>query len=262
MEPHLSVHGIGRMLLCLCLLVLFGIVPAAGAESVVKGALDGRSFVVERGRMGEPPFGQDLYIFQGGRFRSVSCDRFGCEGPYTSSVNGDAVIFAADLESADHGTMHWEGMVRDDDIEVRYTVTGPPRWYERSPGPAKYWGRSVPVTSPGNAATGSMLDGKAFVIETGGVGKEADHNDIILFSDGYFVSTRCEDGGFRGKAYFATEDGDAIRFRGEVASPEKGTMIWEGSVRGDIMEGTMKWTYEKWFWTIEREYWYRGRRVE
>ncbi|GAB4366223.1 MAG: hypothetical protein Kow00128_09450 [Deltaproteobacteria bacterium] len=232
------------------------------AQPGSKGLLDGRSFLVERGRRGKPPFGKDLYRFEDGIFRSVSCDRFGCQGPYSARREGDSILFTAVFESESLGTMHWEGKVSGDSIEVRYSGTEPARWYERAPKTVPFWGRSVPPKPPGSGKALNPLEGVAFVIDTGGTGKDADHNDILLFSGGTFVSTRCEDGGFRGKSYTTTREGGSIRFRGEVESPEKGRMVWEGTVRGDAVEGTMRWTYRKWFWTFDREYWYRGRRAE
>lgn len=261
-DTHPSGIYLAGIVVCLFLLPVFGLLPGATARAGAQGGLDGRAFLVERGRKGEPPFGKDLYVFEQGRFRSVSCDRFGCEGPYTSSASRDSITFVADIQSADHGAMHWEGTVRGDNIEVRYTGSDPSQGYGSSPRPAEYWGRSVPELFTDRSAPEKRLEGKAFIILTGGVGQQADHNDILFFSHGVFVSTRCEDGGFRGKTYTAFEDRDGIRFRGEVEHPEKGTMIWEGTVHGDRMEGKMRWTYEKWYWTIDREYWYRGRLVE
>lgn len=102
------------------------------------------------------------------------------------------------------------------------------------------------------------LDGKVFVTQSGEKGKPASNKDTFVFRDGRFLSEGCNPWGFGDAPYRATVDGDAIRFHAETHSPTHGNMVWTGIVRGDTIEATNVWTRERWYWTIKREYWYRG----
>lgn len=106
----------------------------------------------------------------------------------------------------------------------------------------------------------SALDGKTFVAQSGEKGKQAGSKDTIVFRNGRFLSEGCTPFGFGDAPYRATVDGAAIRFHAETRSPTHGTMVWDGIVRGDAIEGTYLWTRERWYWNIKREYWYKGQR--
>jgi len=93
-------------------------------------------------------------------------------------------------------------------------------------------------------------------------GKKADHEDIISFRDGRFISEGCVKYGFEEKTFTATADGDAIRFLAENVSPKLGIMLWEGNVKGDDIEATSTWIRDRWYWKIKKEYWYRGKLKE
>ena len=41
-----------------------------------------------------------------------------------------------------------------------------------------------------------------------------------------------------------------------------GAMIWEGTVRGDAVDATARWIDKRWYWTIDRMYWFRGKLLE
>ena len=122
---------------------------------------------------------------------------------------------------------------------------------------------ALAAEGPGGTGAGTgashLLDGKTFVTQTGEKGKKADHQDIISFRDGRFISEGCIKYGFAEKSFTATADGDAIRFRAENSSPNLGIMLWEGTVKGDVFEATSTWIRDRWYWKIKREYWYRGR---
>jgi len=258
--------------LAACLFLVSGEIPAAMAESGAKGPLDGKVFVVERGERGDKADGKDVYLFRDGKFLSTSFEkwhRFGVSA-YTSTVQGDAITFAADTKSKTDGTIHWEGTVRGDRIDVRYTWTGKPKkWYRPNPKPAEYWARSFvagaeqKTGAPGGRTEASnLLDGKTYFVRTGEQGKEADHDDYLVFWDGIFVSSGCVEIDFRKSAYSETREKDGIRFRAETVSPTHGTMIWDGIVRGDVVDATARWIHKRWYWTIDRVYWYRGRLYE
>ncbi len=245
---------------------------AAGAYGAVhdpKHHLDGRVFIVEKGVMGKTAAGKDTLLFRNGMFLSRYCEKhYGfSEGPYTSEKEGDTIRFVARIRSESHGTIRWEGEVQDGKADVRYTWTDRrPRWYEAEAKPTEHWARSVTTWAtddpgpPGGGAVSHLLDGKTFLVQTGEKGKEIDHDDYLVFQDGTFVSTDCvESLDFRQSAYSATPHGNGIRFRVETTSPKHGTMIWDGIVRGDTVEAEARWIYGRWYWTIDRIYWFRGK---
>jgi hypothetical protein len=248
------------------LLLALGFSPVARAEGNAKGLLDGKVFVVESGKMGRKPDGKDTLIFKDGKFRSANCDRYGFgHGVYTSTMIGDTITFATDTSSESSGTIRWEGTVRGDTIDVRYTWIDPARWYKPNPKPREHWARSIPAWALGPGATSGgitasrLLDGKTFYVQTGEKGKKSDHGDYLVFRDGMLLSTGCLAYGFRETAYTATTDGDGIRFRVEMVSPAYGHWNWEGTVRGDVLDATARWTRDRWYWKIDRVYWFRGR---
>lgn len=261
-----------RILLAASLALVCGILPAAMGEGGANGALDGRVFVVEQGKEGEPADGKDVYLFRDGKFLTTSLEKwhgFGASS-YVSTVPGETIRFAADTTSKTDGTIRWEGTVRGDRIDVRYTWTGKPKkWYRLGPEPAEYWARSFvagaeeKTAGPGGPTKASnLLDGKTYFVQTGEKGKEADHDDYLVFWDGIFVSSGCVEIDFRKSVYTATREKDGIRFHAETVSPTHGTMIWDGIVRGDVVDATARWIHKRWYWTIDREYWYRGRLYE
>jgi hypothetical protein len=241
----------------------------AEAEGSAKGALDGKVFVVETGRKGKQASGKDTILFRNGMFLSTIREKWDGFGPgtYTAATNGDADTFTADSVSRTRGTMHWEGTVQGDRIDVRYTWADTPRWYQSTPTPTEYWAKGEEVKKPDGApgeGTGAstLLDGKTFFVRTGEKGKKADHDDYLIFRDGMFVSSGCVEQKFGTSAYSADADGGGIRFRAKTVSPTHGAMTWEGTVRKDAVEATARWIDKRWYWTIDRMYWFRGQLLE
>lgn len=245
----------------------------AAEEGRENGTLDGTVFLVEKGKAGKPPDGKDTYIFRNGRFRSRLFEKeYGFEdGTYAYEEKGGTIVFTADIRSPSNGTVHWEGTVTNGDVDVRYTWTGrKPKWFQESPEPSEYWGRSVttwPTKDPGPPGGGSishLLDGRTFLVKSGEQGKEASHHDdYLIFRDGMFVSSDCAELlNFRESSYSAITDGEEIRFQAETTSPTHGSMIWNGAVRGNIMDATARWIDKRWYWTIDRMYWFRGKLLE
>jgi len=262
-----------RFLLAASLFLVYGTIPAAAAEESAKGALDGKVFVVERGEAGKKADGKDVYIFRDGKFRSRYFEKqYGfATSAYTSTKKGEAITFAADIRSTSNGTIHWEGTVESDGIEARYTWTGrKPKWYKATPKTTEHWARTVtawPTEDPGPPGGGPvshLLDGKTFLVKSGEQGKEASHHDdYLVFRDGTFVSSDCaEDLSFRESTYSVTTQENGIRFRAQATSPTHGTMIWDGTLRGDVMDATARWIDKRWYWTIDRMYWFKGQRFE
>ena len=111
-------------------------------------------------------------------------------------------------------------------------------------------------------AASHILDGKKFIGPTGEKGREVHHEDVLSFSDGKFTSSECFQFGFAGAPYTATVEADSIHFQAETTSPTHGTMIWKGTLQGDSLDVTYTWTKERWFWTIFREYRFKGTLVK
>ena len=88
--------------------------PAVADTTIGTGGdpLDGRRFegvVLEPGKTAGDA---DTLIFANGRFRSTACDPYDYgDGPYTTSVSGEAIAFAAETESPKHGKLVWSGLV-------------------------------------------------------------------------------------------------------------------------------------------------------
>lgn len=110
-------------------------------------------------------------------------------------------------------------------------------------------------------AANGPLDGQVFVGATGEQGKEQDDQDELRFSDGELYSEGCARWGFKGGTYSTEMVGDAIHFKATTYSPGNGTIVWEGHVKGDVIEATYTWTKERWWWMDARQaYWYKGER--
>jgi len=262
-----------HMLLPSFLLLVCMAQTAAVAAGETKGGLDGEVFFVERGEVGKPPDGKDTYIFLNGKFRARHFEReYGFEaGLYTATKKGEAITFVADIQGKFHGSIHWEGTVEGDEIDVRYTWNGrQPKWYQANSKPSEHWARAVTKWAtedpgpPGGGPISHLLDGKIFLVKSGEQGKKASHHDdYLIFRDGMFTSSDCAvvlD--FRESTYSATTLEDGIRFRAQSTSPAHGTMIWDGTVRGGVMDAKARWIDKRWYWTIDRMYWFRGQLLE
>ena len=96
---------------------------AAGPVLAQSAALDGRRFegvFIERGKTSGDA---DSLTFQGGRFRSRACDRFGySDAAYRATPQGDAIAFEAETESAKYGKLVWKGTVRGDKLDATATM--------------------------------------------------------------------------------------------------------------------------------------------
>jgi hypothetical protein len=94
----------------------------------------------------------------------------------------------------------------------------------------------------GNAAArglAAVLDGRTFegvVIERGKTSGDA---DTIIFKDGRFRSTACDQYGYGDGAYTISKSGDTIAFEAQTESPQYGKLLWKGVVNGKKLDGTM-----------------------
>ncbi|TFG58510.1 MAG: hypothetical protein E4H29_05780, partial [Deltaproteobacteria bacterium] len=114
----------------------------------------------------------------------------------------------------------------------------------------------------GNVSAGQgSLDGRVFIVENGLKGEKADGRDVYLFRNGTFHSTiRDKRDGFREGAYTSTKSEDAITFVADTKSGSRGTIHWEGTVRGAEIDVRYTWAdAPKWYDPHpKREYWARG----
>ena len=105
-----------------------------------------------------------------------------------------------------------------------------------------------------------VLDGMMFIGEHGSKGKPADVKDTFVFKNGNFFS---EEGEAMCDApacpYFTRQVGNAIEFISETRCRDKdATIVWRGTMRGKMIKGVFQWTSKRWYWTIEKEFWFEG----
>src|SRR2546430_15705894 len=85
-------------------------------------------------------------------------------------------------------------------------------------------------------AHAESLDGRRFegvFIERGKTSGDA---DTLVFKDGRFRSSACDQYGYSDAPYKVTTAGDTVRFEAETASPKYGKLFWNGSVRGGKLD--------------------------
>ena len=113
--------------------------------------------------------------------------------------------------------------------------------------------------------TGSaLLDGMTFSGELGPLGKPADVQDTLVFADGTFVSTECDRRcGYPPAPYFVRRVEDKIEFTSESQCLHKdATLVWRGTVDDGTIKGRLRWSAHRWYWTIEKEFWFEGTLVK
>ncbi len=102
---------------------------------------------------------------------------------------------------------------------------------------------SIIGSNPNYAVAGESLDGKTFSVKINEHGKDGEAtDDEIMFKDGTFFSTDCEQYGFGAAPYeFRTKDGITL-FITSATSEKEGEIQWEGKVEGDEISGTSIWS--------------------
>jgi hypothetical protein len=108
---------------------------------------------------------------------------------------------------------------------------------------------SIPALAAG------ALDGKTFTAQVGEKGKDKGDAEDIIFKDGMFRSTGCDQYGFTEAAYTATAAGETITWESTSTSPKEGKMHWKGTVKGDTIEGSAHWVKAG---QKPIEYWVKG----
>ena len=94
------------------------------------------------------------------------------------------------------------------------------------------------ATAPARAQT-SALDGRTFEGVVLECGKTSGDADTLIFKDGRFRSTACDQYDYADGPYTASVSGDTIAFEAETESPKYGKLLWKGAVRGHKLDGTM-----------------------
>lgn len=109
-------------------------------------------------------------------------------------------------------------------------------------------------------AAGGVLDGKTFVGDMGKKGDPAgDMKEELTFRDGKMHSLACDAYGYGDGAYAATVEGAAIAFGAQTVSPTDGTMVWKGTVEGNLLSATaIQWKIGAPPGEAPGEYWAQG----
>ncbi len=110
-----------------------------------------------------------------------------------------------------------------------------------------FWIGALAITAwglaPAARAAEGPLDGKTFVAESGEKGKKAEGpKDEITFRDGKLRSSACDAYGFGDGTYTAMNHPGMVMFSAKTESPKEGVIEWNGTVRGEALEGTYVWS--------------------
>ena len=110
----------------------------------------------------------------------------------------------------------------------------------------------------------SILEGKSFSGDLGLSDKPASATDLLVFDNGMFVSKGCEARcGYTAAEYQIRAIGDHFEVVSETPCLKSdATILWRGTVKGDEIEGTFTWTNRRWYWTFEKEFWFKGKLVK
>ncbi len=106
----------------------------------------------------------------------------------------------------------------------------------------------------------AVLDGLVFTSKVGRAGAAADITDELIFADGLFLSAECERRcNYPARPYFVREKGGRVEFISETRCPNKdATLVWRGTIDGRSIKGEFTWTSSRWYWTVERTFWFEG----
>jgi len=88
-------------------------------------------------------------------------------------------------------------------------------------------------------AVAEPLDGRVFQGVFLERGKTSGDADTLVFKDGRFHSSACDQYGYSDAPYRTVAAGDAVRFEAETSSPKYGKLYWTGSIRGSKLDATV-----------------------
>ena len=108
------------------------------------------------------------------------------------------------------------------------------------------------------------LDGLTFASDLGHDGEAPHVADKLVFDNGMFVSTECEARcNYPASPYFVRPRGEALEFISETRCPYKdATIVWRGTIENGRIKGESTWTMKRWYWTVERTFWFEGELTE
>ena len=102
---------------------------------------------------------------------------------------------------------------------------------------------SIIGTGEYKAAAADSLDGKTFNIKLTEYGKDGEPtDDELIFKDGTFFSSECEQYGFGQATYESASKNGATLFEATTSSEKEGKIEWEGKVEGDNITGNFMWS--------------------
>ena len=84
----------------------------------------------------------------------------------------------------------------------------------------------------------NALDGRSFEGVFIQRGKTSGDADTLVFKDGRFRSTACDQYGYSDATYKSAVLGDMTRFEAETQSPKYGKLLWTGVVRNGKLDAT------------------------
>ena len=102
---------------------------------------------------------------------------------------------------------------------------------------------------------GSKFRSQSFQGESPGLSE-----DTLVFKNGHFASENCREFGFSDTPYWLRVVNRQVHFRAESVSPTHGTMVWQGVIDGDKINGTFVWDKKRWYWNIRQQYRFEGER--
>lgn len=119
------------------------------------------------------------------------------------------------------------------------------------------------IQSLSNPQSIDFLEGKSFQGEIGALGEPAHNTDLVIFQDGQFTSKNCQERcGFTSGDYWIRRAGNQINIKALTPClTTDATILWEGSVTGDQIEGKFTWTNNRWYWTFQKEFWFKGKLI-
>lgn len=130
--------------------------------------------------------------------------------------------------------------------------------------PELHASEASPSTQPlSNPQSIGILEGKSFQGEIGALGEAAHTTDLVIFQDGQFTSKNCQERcGYTSGDYWIRRDGNQLNVKALTPClTADATILWEGSVTGDQIEGKFTWTNHRWYWTFQKEFWFKGKLV-
>ena len=110
--------------------------------------------------------------------------------------------------------------------------------------------------------TGSgLLDGMIFAGKMGPA-SHPDFDEELHFNEGMMWSKTCISCGYMPGPYWTRRQGDTIQFTGELKGRSGSTFHYEGAVTGGRAEVAVRWTKDRWYWSIERNLIFHGLRQD